>query len=78
MEMRRERDDAPETMTFDLRLDMVRVILGKICDLCVGLLSTSTLSAAHTYQQLGADSSCFAQHGRYPRRGDNLSKEKET
>jgi len=50
IEMRLERDDAPEPMTFALRLDMVRVILEKVSDPCVGPLSTSTPSAVRTYR----------------------------
>jgi len=49
-EMRLERGDVPETMTLDLRVDMVRVILENISDIWVGSLSTSTPSAMHTYQ----------------------------
>ena len=59
VEMRLNRDDEPEAMSNDLREDIVRVILEKISDMCVGPLRISTMSMMYTYQRLCADSSLF-------------------
>ena len=55
VEKRLDRDAEPEAMSNDLRADIVRVILEKISDMCVGLFSIFTLSMMHTYQQLYPD-----------------------
>jgi len=49
LEMRLDGDCEPEAMSSDLRADIVRVILEKMSDMCVGLFSTSTLSTMYTY-----------------------------
>jgi len=59
LEMRLDRDSEPEAMSNDLRADIVRVILEKISDMCVGLFGISILSMMHTYQKFCADSSLF-------------------
>ena len=43
VEMRLDRDSKPEAMTRDLRAEVVRVILKKMADMCVGKPSISTL-----------------------------------
>ena len=43
MEMRLDMDSRLEAMTSDLRAEVVRVILEKIADMCVGPSSISTL-----------------------------------
>ena len=50
LEVRLDRDVEPEAMDYDLRADIVRVILEKISDMCVGPVSISTLSMMYTYQ----------------------------
>ena len=57
MEMRLDKDDEPEAMTKDLRADIVRTILEKMSDMCVGAFGLSFLSAVYTYQRLLLDSS---------------------
>jgi len=47
---RLDRDSEPEAMTDDLRADIVRVILEKISDMCVGPFRISIPSGMHTYQ----------------------------
>jgi len=59
LEMRLDRDAEPEAMNSDLRVDIVRVILEKISDMCVGPFHISTLSMIYTYQKLLLDSSLF-------------------
>ena len=59
VEMRLSRDADPEAMSDQLRGDIVRVILEKISDMCVGRLSISTMSMMYTYQGVHADSSSF-------------------
>ena len=59
LEMRFDEDTEPEAMSNDLRADIVRVILEKMSDMCVGPFSIFTLSIMHTYQQLCADFSLF-------------------
>ena len=36
LEMRLDTDDDPEAMNYDLRADIVRTILEKMSDMCVG------------------------------------------
>jgi len=59
VEMKLDRDSEPEAMSNDLRADIVRVILEKISDMCVGPFRIFTLSMVHTYQRLRLDSSLF-------------------
>ena len=59
LEMKLGRDAEPEAMSNDLRADIVRVILEKISDMCVGPFRISTLSMMYSYQRLCADSSLF-------------------
>ena len=48
--MRLDRDDEPEAMNNDLRVDIVRIILEKMSDMCVGEFSLSPLPPMHTYE----------------------------
>jgi len=50
VEMRLDRDSEPEAMSRDLRADIVRVIVEKISDMCVGPFRISTLSVMYTYE----------------------------
>ena len=59
LEMRLDRDATPEAMNDDLRADIVRIILEKISDMCVGTFSISIISMMYTYLRLYADSSLF-------------------
>ena len=59
LEMRLDRDSEPEAMSRDLRADIVRVIVEKISDMCVGPSRISTPSMMYTYQRLWLDSSLF-------------------
>ena len=57
LEMRLDGDTDPEAMNNDLRVDIVRVILDKTSDMCVGQFIISILSTMYTYQILCLDSS---------------------
>ena len=46
-------------MNNDLRADIVRIILDKTSNMCVGRFSISILSMMYTYQILCLDSSLF-------------------
>ena len=59
VEIRLGRDPDPEAMSNSLRADIVRVILEKISDMCVGPFRIYTLSTMCTYQRLCVDSSSF-------------------
>ena len=59
LKMRLDRDAEPEAMNSDLRADIVRVIVEKISDMCVGPFRISTLSVMYTYERLWLDSSLF-------------------
>jgi len=59
VEMKLDRDAAPEAMSTDLRADIMRVIPEKISDMCVGPFLISTLSMMDTYQRSCTDSSLF-------------------
>ena len=59
VEMKLDRDAEPEAMTNDSRAEIVRVILEKISDMCVGPFRISTLSMMYAYQRLCVDSSLF-------------------
>ena len=50
VERRLERDSEPEAMTDDLRADIVKVILEKISDMCVGPFRIYNLLVVYTYQ----------------------------
>jgi len=50
LEMRLDRDDEPEAMNNDLRTDIVRTILEKMSDMCVGEFCVSPISAMYTYK----------------------------
>ena len=76
VEMRLDRDSEPEAMSKDLRVEIVRVILEKTSDMCVGPFSISTLSMTYTYHHYVQVPSCFAQHRRYSGRGDNSPEKK--
>ena len=54
LEMRIDRDDKPEAMNNGLRADIIRTILEKMPDMCVGV---SPLPAMYTDQRLYLDSS---------------------
>ena len=49
VEMRLDRDPEPEAMSNDLRADIVKVILKKISEMCVGLFSIANISMMYTY-----------------------------
>ena len=49
VEMRLDRDAEPEAMSNGLRADIVRVILEKISDMCVGPFSIANISMMYTY-----------------------------
>ena len=59
VEKRLDRDDEPEAMSNDLRVDIVRAVLENISDMCVGLFRITTLAMMYTYERLCADSSLF-------------------
>ena len=50
LEMRLDGDDEPEAMTNDLRADIVRVIMDKISDMCVGPFTIPTFPIMYAYQ----------------------------
>ena len=54
VEMRLDRDADPESMTDNLRVEIVKIILDTVSDMCVG---ASPLSTMYTYQRLCVDSS---------------------
>ena len=49
VKMRLDRDAEPEAMSNDLRADIVRVILEKISDMCVGPFSIADILMMYTY-----------------------------
>ena len=49
VEMRLNRDDEPDAMNKYLPADILRVILERISDMCVGAPGVSTLSTVDTY-----------------------------
>jgi len=59
LDMRLDSDDEPEAMDSDLRADIIKVILDKMSDMCVGAFDLSILSMMHAYERLCADSSLF-------------------
>jgi len=56
IEMKLDRDDEPEAMDSNLRADIVKVILDKMSDMCVGEFGLPILSM-YAYEKLCADSS---------------------
>jgi len=75
LEMRIDRDDKPEAMNNGLRADIVRIIVEKMPDMCVGV---SPLPTMYTDQRLCLDSSRFVKNRGYFGRDDNSSEKKET
>ena len=59
IEMRLDGDTEPEAMNNELRADIVRVIMDKTSDMCVGPFNISILSMMYTYQILCLDSFLF-------------------
>jgi len=57
LEMKLDRDEEPEAMDNDLRADIVKVILDRMSDMCVGAFGLSILSMMCAYMRLCADSS---------------------
>jgi len=57
--MRLDGDAEPEAMTDNLHVDIVRIILGKISDMCVRPFRMSTPLVMFTYQGFRLDSSMF-------------------
>ena len=49
LEMRLDRDDEPEAMNDSLRADIIRIILEKTSDMCVGIPSIPTPPIIFTY-----------------------------
>ena len=49
LEMRLDTDAEPDAMNDDLRVDIVRIILERISDMCVSAFRTATLSMIYTY-----------------------------
>ena len=58
VKMRLDRDAEPEAMNDNLRADIMRIIIEKISDMCVGVFSISLL-LIYTYQQMCVDSFLF-------------------
>ena len=50
LEMKLDRDDEPEAMDSGLRADIVKVILDKMSDMCVGAFYLSIRSMMYTYE----------------------------
>ena len=57
--MKLDEDDDPEAMDGDLRAEILKVILDKMSDMCVGTFGLPILSIMHAYEKLYADSSSF-------------------
>ena len=57
LKMKLDRDEEPEAMDNDLRADIVKVILDRMSDMCVGAFGLSILSMMCAYMRLCADSS---------------------
>jgi len=49
LEMRLDMDAEPEAMSDDLRADIIRIMMEKISDMCVGTFSVPSLSPMYTY-----------------------------
>jgi len=50
LETKLDRDDGPEAMDSNLRADIVKVILDKMSDMCVGAFCLSILSMMYAYE----------------------------
>ena len=59
LEMRLDRDEDPEAMDNELRVDIMEGILNKMFDMCVGASGLLIISAMYTYEQLCVDSFLF-------------------
>ena len=59
LQMRLAKDDEPEAMNDELRADIVKVILDKMSDMCVGEFDLLTLLMVYTYRKQFSDSSLF-------------------
>ena len=59
LKMKLDRDDDPEAMDDDLREEIVKVILDKMSDMCVGAVGFPILPMMYTYEKLFTDSSSF-------------------
>ena len=57
LEMRLDRDAEPEAMNHSLRADILRIILEKTADMCVGVPSIPTPPIIFAYYQVYVDSS---------------------
>ena len=57
LKMKLDRDEEPEAMDNDLREDIVKIILGKMSDMCVKAFSFPCPSMINTYGKLCVDSS---------------------
>ena len=57
LRMKLDRDDEPEAMDNDLRADIVKVIVDKMSDMCVGAFRLPILSIMYSYEKPCADSS---------------------
>jgi len=57
LEMRLDMDAEPEAMSDDLRADIIRIMMEKISDMCVGTFNVSSPSLMYTYHRLCVDSS---------------------
>ena len=57
VKMKLDRDEEPMAMDDGLRADIVKTILGKMPDMCVGPFRIFTLPMTYTYQRLYVDSS---------------------
>jgi len=59
LEMKLDRDDDPEAMDNELRVDIVEGVLNKMSDMCVGAFGLPIILVMYTYKQLYVDSSLF-------------------
>jgi len=57
LEMRLDRDTEPEATSDGLRADIMRIMMERISDMCVGVFSIFNLSIMYTFQRLCVDSS---------------------
>jgi len=59
LQMRLDNDAEPQAMNNNLRADIIRIILERISDTCVGAFLSSTQSVEYAYQKLCLGSSLF-------------------
>jgi len=57
LEMRLDMDDEPEAMNDSLRADIIKIMVERVSDMCVGTFSFSSASLMYTYKRLCVDSS---------------------